>query len=128
MPTNRTRKPGAMTSRMRLFFAARRSARLGRPVDVAARLLVGLELDEILLFRILEEVGEGPIAIVGLVEAGIAALQCLFHTRPSPPRGCRAAGRALPASCPRPTRRAPLPCVFSLRGASARRRAPGRRS
>src|SRR6185503_14497375 len=81
MPTNRTFSPGAMTSRMPLSLDPRSSARLGRPDDVAAGFLVRLELDEILLFRILEKVGERLVAIVGLVEARIAALQRLLHHR-----------------------------------------------
>src|SRR6185295_19570201 len=81
MPTKSTRRPGAMTSRMPLFFEASSSALLGRPYDVAARLFVRLELDEVLLFRILEEVGESLVAIVGLVEPGIAAFQRLLHHR-----------------------------------------------
>src|SRR5882724_8740823 len=88
MPTKRTRRPGAMTSRMLLFLAASSSARLGRvdealggPDDVAARLFVGLELDEVFLFRILEEIRESLVAVVGLVEAGVPALARLLHHR-----------------------------------------------
>src|SRR5262245_51432429 len=81
MPTKSTRKPGAMTSRMPLSFAARSCALLGRPDDVAARFLVRLELDEVLLFRILEKIGESLVAVVGLVEAGIAAFQRLLDHR-----------------------------------------------
>ena len=57
MPTKRTRKSGAITSSMLLFFEARSSALLGRTYDVAARFFVRLELDEVSFFRILEKVG-----------------------------------------------------------------------
>src|SRR5436190_17093808 len=81
MPQKSTLRPGAITSRSVFARAASRSARLGRPDDVAARLLVGLELDETAFFRLLEEVGEGLEAIVGLVEAGLAALERLLDHR-----------------------------------------------
>src|SRR4051812_48601755 len=81
MPTKSTRRSGAMTSRMPLFFEASSSTRLGRRDDVAAGLLVRGELDETFLFRFFEEVGEGTEAIVRLVEARVAALQSLLDHR-----------------------------------------------
>src|SRR5918999_4252498 len=92
MPTKRTFRPGAMTSRMPLFAAATRSrgeglARpreerpLGRLDDVAARLLVRLKLDQPLLARLLQEIGKGAESVVGLVEAGVPALERLLHHR-----------------------------------------------
>src|SRR3954467_530856 len=81
MPTNSTRRPGAMTSAMPLSLAARRSALLGRADDVPAGFLVGFELDEITLFRILEEVRESLVAVVGLVEAWVPALERLLDHR-----------------------------------------------
>src|SRR5258708_5730001 len=81
MPTKRTRRPGAITSRILLFFEARSSALLGGPDNVAARLLVGVELDEPFFTGFLEEVGERREAIVGVVEAGVTALQGLLHHR-----------------------------------------------
>src|SRR5688572_288652 len=81
MPQNSTRRPGAITSGMLLPFAAARSAGLGRPDDVAARLLVRLKLDQPLLLRFLEQVGEGAEAVVGLVESGVPALEGLLHHR-----------------------------------------------
>src|SRR3981189_1081140 len=93
MPQNKTRKSGAITSLSRFPAAAARATfvglagfaageeGLGGADDVAARLFVGLELDEVLLFRFLEEVGKRAEAIVGLVEPGIAALQGLLDHR-----------------------------------------------
>src|SRR6185503_16748002 len=81
MPQNRTLSPGAITSRSFLLRAASSSAGLGRPEKVAARLFVGLEPDEAALFRVLEEVGEGLEAIVGLVETGLPALERLLDHR-----------------------------------------------
>src|SRR5215471_3349323 len=88
MPTNSTRNCGPMTSRMPLFFEARSSALLGRRAEplggrnnVAAGLFIRLELDEVSFFRILEKVGERLVAVVGLVEARIAALERLLHHR-----------------------------------------------
>src|SRR6185436_1958428 len=88
MPTNSTRRPGAMTSRMLLFLEARSCALLGRREetlsgsdDVAARFLVRVELDEAFLFCFLEKVGEGTEAIVGLVETRVAALERLLDHR-----------------------------------------------
>src|SRR6185436_10519211 len=81
MPTNRTSRRGAMTSRMPLPAAAASSAELGRPQDVAARLLVRLKLDQSLVARLLEQVGERAVAVVGLVEAGVAALERLLDHR-----------------------------------------------
>src|SRR5580765_7299194 len=81
MPTNSTRSPRAMTSRMPLFFAARSAALLGLANDVAAGLFVRFELDEVLLFRILEQIGEGLVAIVGLFESRMPALQRLLDHR-----------------------------------------------
>src|SRR5260221_12125219 len=81
MPTKRTRNPGAMTSRMPLFWAARSSARLGGLDDVAPGLLVGVERDEALFLGFLEEVGEGTETIVRLVESRVAALERLLDHR-----------------------------------------------
>src|SRR6185295_9487607 len=81
MPQNTTRRPGARRSRRRWPRAAARSAALGRPDEIAARLLVGLERDERPLFSFLEEIGEGLEPIVGLVEAGLAALERLLDHR-----------------------------------------------
>src|SRR5678815_5266832 len=81
MPTKSTRRPGAMTSRMPLSFAARSSTLLGRADDVAAGLFVGLELDEVFLLRILEKVREGLVAVVGLIETRVPALERLLHHR-----------------------------------------------
>src|SRR5258706_7030374 len=81
MPTKRTRNPGAMTSRMLLFLAARSSARLGGLDDVAPGLLVRVERDEALFLGFLEEVGEGTETIVRLVESRIAALERLLDHR-----------------------------------------------
>src|SRR5687768_9831532 len=85
MPTKRTFKPGAMTSRMPLFAAAARSAALGRLDDVAARLLVRLKLDQSLLARLLKEVGKGAESVVGLVETRVPALERLLHHRAPDP-------------------------------------------
>src|SRR6185503_12195977 len=81
MPQKSTLSPGAMTSRSVLPRAFWSSAALGRPDDVAAGLLVRLELDEAALLRFLEEVREGLEAIVGLVESGFAALERLLDHR-----------------------------------------------
>src|SRR5687767_12932493 len=81
MPQNSTRSRGAITSRSRLFLADSRSALLGRPQDVAARLLVRLKLDQPLVARFLEQVGERAEAVVGLVEARVPALERLLHHR-----------------------------------------------
>src|SRR3954463_10005559 len=81
MPTKSTLRRGAMTSRRRLPAAAASSARLGRPDHVADGLAVLLELDEAFLFRVLEKVRKGLVAIVGLVEAWITALESLLHHR-----------------------------------------------
>src|SRR5258706_14923799 len=81
MPTKRTRNPGAMTSRMLLFLAARSSARLGGLDDVAPGLLVGGARDEALFLGFLEEVGEGTETIVRLVESRVAALERLLDHR-----------------------------------------------
>src|SRR5437868_345912 len=88
MPTNRTRSPGAITSRRPLPSEASSCARLGGatepldgPDDVAAGLAVLLELDEAFFFRIFEQVRECLVAVVGLVEARIAALERLLHHR-----------------------------------------------
>src|SRR5678810_438918 len=82
MPQNSTFSPGAMTSRRVFARAACSCCGLGRrPDDVAARFLVWLELDEAALFRVLEEVRECLEAIVGLVEAGLPALEGLLDHR-----------------------------------------------
>src|SRR4029077_886480 len=81
MPTNSTLRPGPITSRRFLLRELSRVARSGRAEDVAARLLVRLKLDQPLLAGLLQQVGERAIAVVGLVEAGIAALERLFHHR-----------------------------------------------
>src|SRR5262245_328615 len=81
MPTKSTRSRGAMMTRTPLFFAASSCARLGRPYDLAARLLVRLKLDKAFFLGFLEEVGEGTETIVRLVEAGIAALERLLDHR-----------------------------------------------
>src|SRR5882672_2042896 len=83
MPTKSTRKFGAMTSAMPLPSAARSSARVGlcRADEVAARLLVRVKLDQALIARFLEEIGEAAKAVIGLVEARIAALQRLLDHR-----------------------------------------------
>src|SRR3954463_14284104 len=87
MPTKRSRKPGAMTSAIPRPCARARSAAPGRPAslrgpdDVAAGLAVLLELDEALLFRVLEEIREGLVAIVGLVESRVAPLERLLDHR-----------------------------------------------
>src|SRR5687768_5312000 len=81
MPQNSTRRPGAMTSRSRLSLAARSSALLGRPEDVAARFLVRLKPDQPLLAGLLQQIGKGAEAVVGLVEARVPALERLLHHR-----------------------------------------------
>src|SRR5688572_31209215 len=82
MPTNSTRSPGAMTSRMPRSAAARSCALLGGGADkVAAGLLVWLKLDQVLALGLLEQVGKGAEAVVGLVEAGLAALERLLDHR-----------------------------------------------
>src|SRR5262245_50125089 len=81
MPTKSTFSPGAMTSRRPLLAAANSSAGLGRADDVAARLFVRLKPDQSPLARFLEQVGKRPVAVVGLVEARIAALQRLLDHR-----------------------------------------------
>src|SRR5436305_1930041 len=81
MPQKRTARPGAMTSRSSLPRAAASSAGLGRPDEIAAGFLVGLELDEALLRRFLEKVGERLEPIVGLIESRLPALQRLLNHR-----------------------------------------------
>src|ERR1700752_3808004 len=81
MPQNRTRRPGAITSGMLLPCAAASCALLGRPDDVAARFLVRVKLDQALLLRFLQEIGEGAKAVVGLVESRVAALERLLDHR-----------------------------------------------
>src|SRR5436190_15943649 len=81
MPQSSTFSPGAITSRSVFARADSRSAALGRSNEVAARLLVGLELDETAFFRLLEEVGEGLEPIVGLIETGPPALERLLDHR-----------------------------------------------
>src|SRR5688500_5491410 len=81
MPQKSTRSPGAITSRRRLLRAASSAARSGRTQDVAARLLVRLKPDQPLLARFLEQIRECTVAVVGLVEPGVPALQRLLHHR-----------------------------------------------
>src|SRR5919198_2977645 len=83
MPTKRTRRRGATTSRMPLPLAATSCAAVGlcRADEVAARFFIRLELHQGALLRFLEEIGEGAEAVVGLVEAGLSALEGLLHHR-----------------------------------------------
>src|SRR5258706_4952542 len=83
MPTKSTRRPGAMTSGMPLPSAALSSAGVGlcRADEVAARFLIRLELHQSAALGFLEQVGEGAEAVVGLVEAGLAALERLLDHR-----------------------------------------------
>src|SRR3954468_8687038 len=81
MPQKSTLSRGAITSRRRLPRAACRSAGLGRPDEIAAGLLVGVELDQPFLLGFLEKIGECLEAIVGLVEAGLAPLESLLDHR-----------------------------------------------
>src|SRR3954469_11695674 len=81
MPTNSTLRPGPITSRSLLSRERSRAARSGRAEDVAARLLVRLKLDQPLFAGFLEQVRKRPIAVVRLVEAGIAALERLLDHR-----------------------------------------------
>src|SRR5437763_12788767 len=83
MPTKSTRSPGASTSRMPLPAAAASWADVGlcRADEVAARFFIRLELDEAALLGFLEQIREGAEAVVGLVEAGFAALQRLLDHR-----------------------------------------------
>src|ERR1044071_1235428 len=81
MPTKSTFSRGATTSRIPFPAAVASSALVGRAEDVPARLLVRLKLDERLLLGFLEELREAAEAIVGFVEAGLAALERLLHHR-----------------------------------------------
>src|SRR5919204_6341690 len=83
MPTKRTRRRGATTSRIPLPAAAAISAVVGlcRADEVAARFFIRLELHQGALLRFLEEIGEGAEAVVGLVEARLSALERLLHHR-----------------------------------------------
>src|SRR5688572_12126835 len=81
MPQNSTFRSGAMTSRRPLPAAASRSALLGWAQGVAARLLVRLKLDQPLLSGLLEQIGKRSESVVGLVEAGIPALERLLDHR-----------------------------------------------
>src|SRR5882762_1930582 len=84
MPTKSTRSPGASTSRIPLPCAAARSAAEGLgcgPDDVAARFLIRLELDEPLRLGLFEQIRKGAEAVVGLVEAGLPALERLLDHR-----------------------------------------------
>src|SRR6185436_16002097 len=49
--------------------------------DEAARLAVRLKLDEALLLRFPEQIGERAEAVIGLVESGITAFERLLHHR-----------------------------------------------
>src|SRR5258706_4744064 len=93
MPTKSTLSRGATTSRRALLSAASSSARLGRPDDVAARLLIEIELDQPFGAGVLEQVGKAAVAVVGLVEAGLPALERLLDHR-APDLLARAALRA----------------------------------
>src|SRR5918992_1616512 len=81
MPQKSTLRPGAITSWRRFPRAAASAALSGRTQDVAARLLVRLKPDQPLLARLLQQVRECPVAVVGLVEARVAALEGLLHHR-----------------------------------------------
>src|SRR5438105_13049067 len=83
MPTKSTRSLGASTSRMPLPAATASSAGVGLcgADEVAARFLIRLELDQAALLGFLEEIGEGAEAVVGLVEAGLSALERLHDHR-----------------------------------------------
>src|SRR3982751_3254775 len=83
MPQKSTLRSGPITSRSVFTRAASSSAGVGLrcPDEIAARLFIGLELDEAALFRVLEEVRECLEAIVGLVEAGLPALERLLDHR-----------------------------------------------
>src|ERR1051326_6341589 len=83
MPTKSTRRFGAMTSAMALPSAAASSSRVGlcRPDEVAARLLVRVKLDQAFVAGFLEQIGEAAEAVVGLVEAGVAALERMLDHR-----------------------------------------------
>src|SRR5438309_1959043 len=83
MPTKSTRSLGASTSRMPLPAATASSAGVGLcgADEVAARFLIRLELDQAALLGFLEEIGEGAEAVVGLVEAGLSALERLLDHR-----------------------------------------------
>ena len=47
--------------------------------DVAARFLIVFQCQQLPLLRLFEQLAEGAEAIVGLVEAWLAALQRLLH-------------------------------------------------
>src|SRR5207253_10919399 len=83
MPTKSTRSLGASTSRMPLPAATASSAGVGLcgADEVAARFLIRLELDQAALLGFLEQIGEGAEAVVGLVEAGLSALERLLDHR-----------------------------------------------
>src|SRR5690242_4020175 len=83
MPQKSTFRSGATTSRSVFARAACNASGVGldRADDVAAGLLVRVEADEVFLFGILEQVGEGAEAVVRLVEARIAALERLLDHR-----------------------------------------------
>src|SRR6266850_3144715 len=81
MPTNSTQRPGPITSRRLLLRELSRVAVSGRAENVPARLLVRLKLDERLLLGFLEELGEAAEAVIGFVEAGLAALERLLNHR-----------------------------------------------
>src|ERR1051325_5661023 len=83
MPTKSTRSRGAITSRMPLPAAAATSAGLGLcgADEVAARLLIRVELHQPFRRCLLEQIRERAKAIVRLVEAGLAALESLLDHR-----------------------------------------------
>src|SRR5919201_547591 len=83
MPTKSTRSRGAMTSRMPLPAAAATSAEVGlRGADeVAARLLIRVELHQPFRGCLLQQIRERAEAVVRLVEAGLPALERLLDHR-----------------------------------------------
>src|SRR5688572_7428340 len=92
MPQKSTRSPGAITSCRRFVRAASSAARSGRTEDIAARLLVRLKPDQSLLARLLEQIRERAVAVVGLVEPWVTALQRLLHHRAPDLLVCAALG------------------------------------
>src|SRR5579859_3234008 len=81
MPQNSTLSLGAMTSRSFFPRAAASSSTLGGPDEIAAGLLVRLELDEALVLRFFEKVRERLEPVIRLVETRLPPLECLLHHR-----------------------------------------------
>src|SRR3954468_9353756 len=83
MPQKSTFRPGPMTSRSVFARAASSCGAVGLswPDEIAAGLLVRLELDEAFLLGIFQEVGKGAEPVVRLVEAGFAPLERLLDHR-----------------------------------------------